>query len=407
MKTDFAVRKGRRVALLGGILLMLELQSPRGYGASALGDLPPTRPAPANGELDLSQCRAADGFRSTAYLEVAMALQAMPRERAIAYLRQWAGSAYAPTASGTPADKLRELEYRETARQEAQVIVLCRMLFEAPPGKIFRAPTLFQRPEFFGNTTAADWPLLPIALVDGVPFWIQPASARYGNYTGPAPENAASYLDYCLAEMQWTSRHYTTASSAVLTQILEKLLHDPVWRTPLSPADEKFLADQLKPQVLPKYGFHVHSINSAGKYGLLGGYDSSSPEILPPLALRNYLMVETLDGHFPYTYNLTWSDGSKPEKIEANYAIIELWLDPVLRTAEESRGPSGKLFANLLLGNHPSGSSLTVEVTDRNGNQSTVKLDFLDQTQVIIHRPTSKTATGPSTPSPAFVPTSN
>lgn len=101
-------------------------------------------------------------------------------------------------------------KYRE------QVIVLCRMLFEAQPGQEFRRP-------FIGHadfiTRDRNWPLEPITIVDEVPFVIV---SGYGG--GGLPESAAKYLDYCLKNCAWTTRRYQQDDKKSISTALDKLV---------------------------------------------------------------------------------------------------------------------------------------------------------------------------------------
>jgi len=221
------------------------------YGA---GDFPPglapnATASPAR--LDLAKCR--DGFHCATYLEVAAALQALPEGQRAAQLRAWAAET---NAAGI---------YRPGGGNETPVIILCKMLFEAPAGKIFRR-ALVGGPTFIGqNTQPASspespnaepvydpkngrypaFPDEPLAFVGDIPFEIV-----RGYSLGGSPEHASHYLDYCLAEMRWTSRQYAPADQKKLQAALDTLLKPPLWKRPLRPEEVASLTRQIQPPVL-------------------------------------------------------------------------------------------------------------------------------------------------------------
>ena len=134
-------------------------------------------------------------FRVSYYLELAVTLQALaPQERA---------------------RRLRAMARDSTRMHE--VFPLCRMLFEAKRGGVFRRPMIGEA--IFAAGTYQDWPLEPIVLSDGLPFLVVRAYALAGK-----PESAAQYLAYCFASCQWSQRRYTAATSGQVAQALERLM---------------------------------------------------------------------------------------------------------------------------------------------------------------------------------------
>src|SRR5436190_287734 len=83
------------------------------------------------------------------YLATAAKLQALDQKKAIEQLR---------TLANDP-------------KEGQKVFALCRMLFTNKPGAEFQSPAL-GAPVFLAGSNYADWPLQPIVLVDGVPFYI-------------------------------------------------------------------------------------------------------------------------------------------------------------------------------------------------------------------------------------------
>jgi hypothetical protein len=354
--------------------------------------MPPALSPSIIADLAISECHAGRAFRPEAYLEAAAALQALPQARAIEVLREWAGSDYYQPDATLPVDLERQRKYAQTELYERQVIALCRMLFEAPPGKNFRAPFMAQS-KSFGNLTAADWPLAPIALVDGVPFWIlnRPLTVSPTvTVVAPRPdERAAAYLDYCLKEMQWTSRRYAPIASAALHASLEKLLHNPIWSGSLSPTDENLLAEQLTPQSFPRFQLGIISVSAGTRY-----YTSStSPaqqdsRVLP---LNNSVDIHLVAGRFPYVYRLIWSDGSQPESLQTYKNSLRIWMNAAAQTTAQKAGGMDPDYAETLFGNHSPGTSLTVEVSDKHGDHASVAMDFNNK-NVTVHEPSFKSA---------------
>ncbi|MEO6054328.1 MAG: hypothetical protein ABIP97_09970 [Chthoniobacterales bacterium] len=157
-------------------------------------------------EPDFSRCRKyhPSTYTITPYLEEAVWLQSLPRDQAIGYLRKRANE-------GT---------------HEQQVIILCRMLFEARPGEEFRRAVL-GLPSFLGARYAnleelfKQWPLEPITLVDDIPFVI-----LWGGYAvaGGPSETSSHYLEYCVEHTNWSSRRYKVVDKKQIEAALGKLL---------------------------------------------------------------------------------------------------------------------------------------------------------------------------------------
>ncbi len=151
-------------------------------------------------------------FRIQPYLRAVAKLQALPeRERALR-LEEWAKS----------------------GRHDEQVIVLCRMLFEAREGGQFRRPML-GAPVFVGETTDADWPLEPIAVFQDVPICVV-----RGYMLGGQAEPATAYLEYCLKSCRWTSRAYRELDDKTLEQRLDAFVKSNVWPRPLRASEIEF-----------------------------------------------------------------------------------------------------------------------------------------------------------------------
>jgi hypothetical protein len=158
------------------------------------------------------------------FIPAAVTLQAMGRE---------AGSqALLHTASMVP-------EFNSSEDYE-KVVVLCRMLFKFKDGVAYRYASLGGR-EFFGNTAIEDWPLEPIELVDGYPFWIV-----QGLNSGGMREPVSVYVSYCITNCEWNTVKYRPLSVQEKHTALAKLLDSKKWKRPLSDMERWVLSSQIE-----------------------------------------------------------------------------------------------------------------------------------------------------------------
>lgn len=139
-------------------------------------------------------------FRSVDYMEMANELMKLPAGKRKAYLNRWAW----------------------LDDHEQRVIILCRMLFQAVSGDEFRRP--FLGGPVFIDGSEGDWPLEPIAIVDQVPFVIVT-----GYDLGGRAEPASKYLEYCLANCEWTANDYAPKTEEELNAIAAELLESKEW----------------------------------------------------------------------------------------------------------------------------------------------------------------------------------
>lgn len=102
------------------------------------------------------------------------------------------------------------------------VHILCRMLFCARPKQDFRGPGLGQPSLIAGEYQ--DWPLAPIAIVDGVPFFI-----TYGYHLAGMPESSEKYLSYCEQNCDWSTLRYQPKTPEQKRAALDKLLATPLF----------------------------------------------------------------------------------------------------------------------------------------------------------------------------------
>jgi hypothetical protein len=114
------------------------------------------------------------------------------------------------------------------------------MLFTAKPKGEFRLPALGLA-HCIGETPFEEWPLIPIAVVDGVPFVVVKGYALAGS-----PESALKYVRYCLKECDWSTTEFKPKSAEEKQKALKKLLESRTWKNPLTDYDRAFLSAQIK-----------------------------------------------------------------------------------------------------------------------------------------------------------------
>ncbi len=173
-------------------------------------------------------CRWPSQYIVDPYIEAAAQLQARPATEAIACLLG---------AARRHQDKFTNGDI------DNRTIILCRMLFSEKPGRKPRRLASFLC-LFLGGTSATDWPLAPIELVDGVPMLIAQQTPAYN---GPAPEEAQAYIRYCATECDWNPFRYKSKTPAEKSAALARLLASPKWRRLLDAGEREFLSAQIRP----------------------------------------------------------------------------------------------------------------------------------------------------------------
>jgi len=205
----------RHLFLLAGILLWTLMPGPE---PAQMGE-----PKALDNDFALKDLPDAQiDFKALPYLQAAILLQKMPREDALKKLRGLA--------------KEEELNWKNDGMK---VVILCRMLVAKKKDGQFRAPGLGY-PACLGNSKPSDWPLVPIEIVDGIPFLV------VRGYDGEGlPELAADYLKYCIGHCDWSNTRFALPSKDAQKNALEKLLALPKWKT-LSTYEREFLSMQIK-----------------------------------------------------------------------------------------------------------------------------------------------------------------
>jgi hypothetical protein len=132
------------------------------------------------------------------------------------------------------------LTKRAERGDDGQIVMLCRMLFSKKPKGEFRPPML-GAPVYFGGTGLEDWPLLPIELVDDVPFYIVD-----GFELGGQAEPSGMYLEYCLEHCEWSSARFDKVTDKTIEAALQKLLASKKWKRPLTDGERQRLSSQVE-----------------------------------------------------------------------------------------------------------------------------------------------------------------
>ena len=180
--------------------------------------------------------RPGDEYRMEPYLAVARALQEEGQVVAIAKLREWARTPL--TIAGL------------------RVIVLCRMLFEAPEDEEFEDPenrgVRFHRLRgFVGGTSAQDWPGAPLTVYRGAPilvargdsFWAQSSGGVHILGSNPG----VRFVDSFARNYRWRSEKYPELGTDEMRDIIREFIENTEWKKPLTDAEKTFLLRQAEP----------------------------------------------------------------------------------------------------------------------------------------------------------------
>ena len=186
-----------------------------------------TPPLGASESVNIDKCGGFSSFKSSEYIDIAVFLQSMSKEKSIETLKSWADSGH----------------------YEMEVIILCRMLFEAKDDKPFRRPNL-GAPVFCGSHEVessassqafARFSLEPICIADGVPFLV----VKTYIIGGAPQEKASNYLSYCIANTNWSTFKFKKKDAESLKKALENLIQTRFKDHELDKADYFFLHRQI------------------------------------------------------------------------------------------------------------------------------------------------------------------
>ena len=163
---------------------------------------------------------SAHQFKVDDYIRAAISLQAMGRDAACQAL-------LASAKTNAPRD------YR--------YFVLCRMLFTQRGTNVFQVPFRGGCVYYIGG--AGDWPLDPIALVDGVPFFLTGSCGYSGSRSA---ETVESYLNYCMTNCNWNAYTFHEVTAGQKRDALAKLLSSDKAKQPLKDLTKEFFQSQIE-----------------------------------------------------------------------------------------------------------------------------------------------------------------
>ena len=123
---------------------------------------------------------------------------------------------------------------------KAMVLAVCRLLFRSNTGEPLRPPGLGE-PWFLGDTSSENWPLEPIHLYNGVPFFIVNGWSVAG-----MPEQANWYLAYCLSNGIWNEAPYEMIEQQQLELGAHEFIDKGSWRRSLTYGEKMFLLAQIQ-----------------------------------------------------------------------------------------------------------------------------------------------------------------
>ena len=174
-------------------LLLILLSLNLGITAFSQGD-----PMWLRFEVLLSKCGdiQSHGYRVLPTMHTAIFLQELGEERGTEFMHKAA------------------LSYKN----DEELIILCRMLFEPEKHQEFRRP-MIGAPHFIGKSEDPYWPLEPIALEDNIPFLVV-----QGYSLGGLPESAEMYLQYCIENCEWKQKKYAAVNQEQLNAAQAKLI---------------------------------------------------------------------------------------------------------------------------------------------------------------------------------------
>jgi hypothetical protein len=168
---------------------------------------------------DLLKLPDEHGYKVDPYLKAAQSLQAMGKDKAFALLA-----------------KLADKEKWPGPR----TVTLCRMLYKAKRGEKFdRAENGV--PGLPGDTDVEDWPLEPIAIIDGVPIRVASGYDISGQGTPPLV-----YLTLCDVACDWNDFKYKPKSQEEKKKALARLIMLPKVKGKLKDGEKDFLEAQIK-----------------------------------------------------------------------------------------------------------------------------------------------------------------
>jgi hypothetical protein len=126
-------------------------------------------------------------------------------------------------------------------RDDDTVIALCRLLFRSREGGPLRRPMLGEPGFLGGGEPDGRWPLEPVHLFQGVPFYV----VRLYGLAG-LPESGPLYLSYCLRNGVWNGEAYPEFGDGELRAIAEEFIESGPWAEPLGNDERQLLLSQVE-----------------------------------------------------------------------------------------------------------------------------------------------------------------
>jgi hypothetical protein len=191
-----------------------------GFGFAFGGNLAVAQSPPGKKgkNIDMNDLPGVDRpFKVAPYVRAAALLQKMGKEKAC--------------------EQLAKLAERG---DDGQVAILCRLLFSKKEKMPIRPPR-FGDPIYLGGTSADDWPLSPLELVDDVPFFVVD-----GYNLGGERETSLHYLNFYLENCEWSNIRFDKVSDKTIEKALKNLLASGKWKTPLTDSEREYLSSQIK-----------------------------------------------------------------------------------------------------------------------------------------------------------------
>lgn len=128
-------------------------------------------------------------------------------------------------------DTLREASSPKAWRTRRQMLeaeritLLCRALYAPAPGQLLRPPGLGCPAIPYKSMPLEQWPHMPLAFSQGVPFLLVSSYDLYG-----LAESSGQYLEYCETNGEFHSQPYPIPSKQEAKDALTSLFESERWR---------------------------------------------------------------------------------------------------------------------------------------------------------------------------------
>ncbi len=304
----------------------------------------------------------------------------MPREQALAQMRA------------------RAAESSQHLYPGEDIILLCRMLFEAPEGGTFRNPIFSSDAFFFGRDAngasiskqVTDYAPEILTLVNDVPFYFSfPTNdGMMGMTGGGRRDSGENYLAYCLSQMRWTTRRYHPASPAILQAAVDQLLASGQWVHAPPEETKSMLAKQISDKPEPVgISLGIETGNFGGGGGGIQPINARGQETVRR-DVPYGIFLQMLNGWPPYHYVVKFSTLHEPQIYDGDAFLAGIWLEAAPNTSGPSVQSRGQL--SVFAGTRPPpGTTLTIDVTDHFGHAVSATMILLENQAVDFYAPIS------------------